>query len=67
MPGRFAVAEERSPVARPRRRDFRHSRSHTIYLNRAAKKTTSVSRHNEINNDLARTICKDLQVPQPDV
>jgi len=41
--------------------------AHTIYVNRAAKKTSSVPRHNEINNDLAKKICKDLQMPQPDV
>jgi hypothetical protein len=38
-----------------------------FYVNRAAKTTSSVPRHNEINNDLAKKICKDLQVPQPDV
>jgi len=41
--------------------------NHSIYVNRTAKKTSSVPRHTEINNDLARKICKDLQVPQPDV
>ena len=40
--------------------------NHTVYVNRAAKKTSSVPRHNEINNELAKKICKDLQVPQPD-
>jgi len=39
--------------------------AHTIYVNRAAKKTSSVPRHNEINNDLAKKICKDLQMPHP--
>jgi hypothetical protein len=37
----------------------------TRYVSRAAKKTSSVPRHNEINNDLARKICKDLDVPPP--
>ncbi len=37
----------------------------TIYVNPAAKRTSSVPRHNEINNELAKKICKDLQVPQP--
>jgi predicted RNA binding protein YcfA (HicA-like mRNA interferase family) len=41
----------------------REGGNHTIYANRAAKKTSSVPRHNEINNELARKICKDLEVP----
>ncbi len=41
--------------------------NHTIDVNRAAKKTSSVPRHNEINNDLVKKICRDLQVSQPDV
>ena len=45
---------------------LREGANHTIYVNRAARKTSSVPRHNEINNDLARKICKDLQLPQPD-
>jgi predicted RNA binding protein YcfA (HicA-like mRNA interferase family) len=45
----------------------REGGNHTIYVNRAAKRTSSVPRHNEINNELAKKICKDLQVPQPDV
>lgn len=46
---------------------LREGGNHSIYVNRAAKKTSSVPRHNEINNDLAKKIYKDLQVPQPDV
>lgn len=46
---------------------LREGGNHTIYVNRPAKKSSSVPRHNEINNDLARKICKDLQVPHPDV
>lgn len=45
---------------------LREGANHTIYVNRPAKKTSSVPRHTEINNDLARKICKDLQVPPPD-
>lgn len=45
---------------------LREGANHTIYVNAAVKKTSSVPRHNEINNDLARKICKDLQVPQQD-
>jgi mRNA interferase HicA len=32
---------------------LREGGNHTIYVNRVAKKTSSVPRHNEINNDLA--------------
>jgi len=46
---------------------LREGGNHSIYVNRTAKKTSSVPRHTEINNDLARKICKDLQVPEPDV
>ena len=45
---------------------MREESNHTVYVNRAAKKTSTVPRHTEGNNDLARKICKDLQVPPPD-
>jgi predicted RNA binding protein YcfA (HicA-like mRNA interferase family) len=44
---------------------LREGGNHTIYVNRSAKKTSSVPRHTEINEDLARKICRDLQVPLP--
>ena len=43
----------------------REGGSHSIYVNRAAAKTSTVPRHSEINADLARKICKDLGVPVP--
>jgi mRNA interferase HicA len=43
----------------------REGDSHSIYVNRAAAKTSTVPRHSEINADLARKICKDLGVPVP--
>ena len=46
---------------------LREGGNHSIYVNRAAHKASSVPRHSEVNNDLARKICKDLLVPQPDV
>ena len=46
---------------------FREGGNHSIYVNRSAKKTSSVPRHTEINNDLDKKISKDLQVPLPDV
>jgi mRNA interferase HicA len=44
---------------------LREGGNHSIYVNRKAARTSSVPRHNEINNDLARKICKDLEVPSP--
>jgi hypothetical protein len=38
---------------------------HTVYVNRAAQRSTSIPRHREINDLLARKICRDLQVPEP--
>lgn len=44
---------------------LREGGNHSIYVNRKAARTSSVPRHNEINNDLAKKICKDLEVPPP--
>jgi len=44
---------------------LREGANHTLYINRVAKKVSTIPRHNEINRDLARKICKDLQVPRP--
>ena len=44
---------------------LREGRSHTVYVNRTARKAATIPRHKEINQDLARKICKDLQVPRP--
>jgi mRNA interferase HicA len=42
---------------------LREGANHSIYVNRAAGKTSAVLRHSEINDDLAKKICKDLNVP----
>jgi mRNA interferase HicA len=42
---------------------LREGGNHSIYVNRAAGKSSSVPRHSEINDDLAKKICKDLGVP----
>lgn len=44
---------------------LREGGKHTIYVNRSARKTSAVPRHREINEFLARKICKDLEVPSP--
>ncbi|NJM12546.1 MAG: addiction module toxin, HicA family [Synechococcaceae cyanobacterium SM1_2_3] len=36
---------------------------HSVYVNRAAGKSAAVPRHAEVNEHLARRICKDLDVP----
>lgn len=38
---------------------------HSIYWNPTAQKTSSVPRHSEINNFLAKKICRDLGIPEP--
>ncbi|MEK7700300.1 MAG: type II toxin-antitoxin system HicA family toxin [Planctomycetota bacterium] len=46
--------------------DFlREGGSHTIYVNRALKKTSTVPRHKEINDFLVYKICKDLGILKP--
>jgi predicted RNA binding protein YcfA (HicA-like mRNA interferase family) len=43
----------------------REGGSHSVYVNRAARKTSTVPRHREINDYLARKICRDLEIPEP--
>jgi mRNA interferase HicA len=38
---------------------------HSIFVNRAAGKATSVPRHREINDFLASKICRDLEIAEP--
>ena len=59
-----------------KRRDLiRHLESHcckllregsyyTVYMNRPVRKISAVPRHREMNDILARKICRDLQVPE---
>ncbi len=44
---------------------MREGGNHTVYVNRARRKTTAVPRHREVNEFLARKICQDLEVPEP--
>lgn len=44
---------------------LREGGSHSVYVNRAARKTSTVPRHREINEYLARKICRDLEIPAP--
>ena len=44
---------------------LREGRRHTVYVNRAARKVSAVPRHRDINEFLARRICRDLEIPEP--
>jgi predicted RNA binding protein YcfA (HicA-like mRNA interferase family) len=44
---------------------IREGGKHTVYVNRASRKSSTVPRHSEINEFLAKKICKDLEIPQP--
>jgi mRNA interferase HicA len=44
---------------------LREGGNHTVFVNRIARKASTVPRHAEINDDLARKICRDLGVPDP--
>ncbi len=44
---------------------IREGRRHSWWLNPAQNRRSSVPRHSEIRDQLARKICKDLGVPFP--
>jgi predicted RNA binding protein YcfA (HicA-like mRNA interferase family) len=44
---------------------LREGGNHTVYVNRTTRKATTVPRHREINEFLARKICRDLEIPAP--
>jgi predicted RNA binding protein YcfA (HicA-like mRNA interferase family) len=44
---------------------LREGSRHSVYANRARQRTSTVPRHSEINDFLARKICRDLEVPAP--
>lgn len=44
---------------------LREGGKHSVYVNRRAGKATVVPRHREINDFLARKICRDLDVDEP--
>jgi predicted RNA binding protein YcfA (HicA-like mRNA interferase family) len=44
---------------------LREGSKHSVYVNRAAGKTSTIPRHRDINDFLAQKICKDLEVPKP--
>lgn len=44
---------------------LREGGSHSVDVNRASGKTSTVPRHRDINDFLAQKICKDLEIPKP--
>ncbi len=44
---------------------LREGGKHSVYVNRRARKTSTVPRHREIDESLARKICRDLGIPEP--
>ncbi len=44
---------------------LREGPRHTVYYNPSNRKTSTVPRHSEIVDNLAKKICKDLDIPGP--
>jgi hypothetical protein len=44
---------------------MREGSRHSVYVNRSTRKASTVPRHREVNEHLARKICRDLEVPPP--
>ena len=45
---------------------FREGGRHSVYVNRGARKVATVPRHREINEFLARKICRGLSISEQD-
>ncbi|MEO7962559.1 MAG: type II toxin-antitoxin system HicA family toxin [Gemmatimonadaceae bacterium] len=44
---------------------LREGGSHSVYLNPANRRVSTVPRHREVNDFLARKICRDLEIAAP--
>ena len=44
---------------------LRECANHSVHVNRKAREASAIPRHREINEHLARKICRDLEVPPP--
>lgn len=44
---------------------LREGANHSVYVNPVARKASTVPRHREIDEFLARKICRDLQIGVP--
>ena len=38
---------------------------HSVFFNPNVRRTSVIPRHREINDFLARKICRDLEIPEP--
>jgi hypothetical protein len=45
---------------------LREGARHSVFFNPQAKRISTVPRHNEIHNFLARKICRDLGIAPPE-
>lgn len=46
-------------------RFLREGGSHSVYLNPEKRRVSTVPRHREVNDFLARKICRDLEIAVP--
>ncbi|MGI9043429.1 MAG: type II toxin-antitoxin system HicA family toxin [Gemmatimonadaceae bacterium] len=44
---------------------LREGGSHSVYLNTELRKISTIPRHREVKEFLARKICRDLEIPSP--
>jgi len=44
---------------------LREGKRHSVYLNKLQNKLSTIPRHGEINENLARKICRDLEIRLP--
>jgi len=44
---------------------YREGANHSIYINDDNGRMSTVPRHREIKRNIARKICKDLDIPSP--
>jgi predicted RNA binding protein YcfA (HicA-like mRNA interferase family) len=44
---------------------YREGRSHLVYVNILMRKVSTIPRSSEINLELVRRICRDLDIPDP--
>jgi predicted RNA binding protein YcfA (HicA-like mRNA interferase family) len=44
---------------------LREGGKHSVFVNRVKKKSSTIPRHNEINDILVKKICKDLEIQTP--
>ena len=48
-----------------KKKRLREGKKHTVYISRKKLKSSTIPRHREINDFLAKKICKDLEISAP--